>query len=100
MCKLIDERNMAKGKREQKRKLRCWRKEDEEYRCLDREVRTNCRHDKNGTKAGEVQEAVEKINAHTAPINAHTAPIKTRGKVGGALQGEALLCCSSGLTRN
>lgn len=42
MRKLIDERKMAKVKREKKRRLRCWRMEDEEYRCLEREVKRSC----------------------------------------------------------
>ncbi|KAK0136885.1 hypothetical protein N1851_026907 [Merluccius polli] len=44
--KLIDERKVAKIKREQKRRLRSWRMEDEEYRRLDREVKKSCRNDK------------------------------------------------------
>lgn len=39
MWKLIDERKMPKVKREQKRRFWCWRMEDEECRCLDREVK-------------------------------------------------------------
>ncbi|KAK0134904.1 Craniofacial development protein 2 [Merluccius polli] len=66
--KLIDERKVAKIKREQKRRLRSWRMEDEEYRRLDREVKKSCRNDKRRwleEKAREAQEAAEKNNTKT-----------------------------------
>lgn len=66
--KLIDERKMAKIKREQKRRLRCWRMKDEEYRRLDREVKKSCRKDKRKwleEKAREAQEAAETNNSKT-----------------------------------
>ncbi|KAJ8400916.1 hypothetical protein AAFF_G00392700 [Aldrovandia affinis] len=46
MWNLIDERKMAKIRREQKRGLRRWRMEDEEYRRLDKEVKKSCRNDR------------------------------------------------------
>ncbi|XP_061769322.1 craniofacial development protein 2-like isoform X3 [Nerophis ophidion] len=66
--KLIDERKMAKMEREQKRRLRCWRMKDEEYRHLDQEVKKSCRKDKRRwlqEKAKEAQEAAEKNNTKT-----------------------------------
>lgn len=66
--KLIDERRVAKMHREQKRRLRCWRMKDGEYRCLDREVEKSCRKDQRKwleEKAREAQEAAEKNNSKT-----------------------------------
>ncbi|KAJ8417554.1 hypothetical protein AAFF_G00223970 [Aldrovandia affinis] len=65
---LIDERKMAKIRREQKRGLWRWRMEDEEYRCLDKEVKKSCRNDRRRwleEKAREAQEAAEKNEMKT-----------------------------------
>ena len=92
---LIDERKVAKIKREQKRRLRSWRMEDEEYRRLDREVKKSCRKDKRRwleEKAREAQEAAEKNNMKslykivrelTSSRSSSGVPIKS--KDGGAL---------------
>ncbi|KAJ8411253.1 hypothetical protein AAFF_G00172590 [Aldrovandia affinis] len=65
---LIDERKMAKIRREQKRGLRRWRMEDEEYRPLDKEVKKSCRNNRRrwlAEKAREAQEAAEKNKMKT-----------------------------------
>ncbi|KAJ8353066.1 hypothetical protein AAFF_G00112060 [Aldrovandia affinis] len=65
---LIDERKMAKIRREQKRGLRRWRMEDEKYRPLDKEVKKSCRNDRRRwleEKAREAQEAAEKNEMKT-----------------------------------
>lgn len=65
---MIDEWKMAKIRREQKRRLRGWRMEDEEYRRLDKEMKKSCRKDKRmwlEEKAREAQEAAEKNNTKT-----------------------------------
>ncbi|KAK0150527.1 Craniofacial development protein 2 [Merluccius polli] len=93
--KLIDERKVAKIKREQKRRLRSWRMEDEEYRRLDREVKKSCRNDKRRwleEKAREAQEAAEKNNTKTLyrivrelTSSRSSSGVPTRSKDGRAL---------------
>ncbi|KAK0133280.1 hypothetical protein N1851_031194 [Merluccius polli] len=93
--KLIDERKVAKIKREQKRGLRSWRMEDEEYRRLDREVKKSCRNDKRRwleEKAREAQEAAEKNNTKTLyrivrelTSSRSSSGVPTRSKDGRAL---------------
>ncbi|KAJ8386311.1 hypothetical protein AAFF_G00175070 [Aldrovandia affinis] len=59
---------MAKIRREQKRGLRRWKMEDEEYRRLDKEVKKSCRNDRRRwleEKAREAQEAAEKNEMKT-----------------------------------
>jgi len=43
---LIDARRDAKSKRDQARDHQEWKSKDEEYRCLNKEVKKSCRRDK------------------------------------------------------
>lgn len=65
---MIDERRLAKIRREQKRGLQRLKTEHDKYRCMDKEVKKSCRSDKRRwmeEKAKEAQVAAEKNNMKT-----------------------------------
>lgn len=65
---MIDERRLAKIRREQKRGPQRLTTEHDKYRCLDKEVKKSCRSDERRwleEKAKEAQEATKKNSMKT-----------------------------------